>query len=97
MAQSGSNASSVASSRSARHGRDDAGRWNNSRSRGVRHLPYFELMDRKARGFCFRCGEKFHSLHQCAEKQLCLVILGNNETFNDAGEVIAIEIQEGEE
>lgn len=69
---------------------------NDDRNRGTKHLPYLDLMDRKARGICFRCGERFHPLHQCAEKQLCLVIIGDNETINDADEVIVIELMEDE-
>lgn len=57
-------------------------------------VPYSELMDRKAKGSCFRCGERFHPLHQCGEKQLRLVILGDDEKINEEGEVIAIEVQE---
>lgn len=59
--------------------------------RGVKHIPYPVLMERKARGQCFRCGEKYHSLHQCAERQLRLLILGDDEMVNEAGEVITIE------
>lgn len=54
-------------------------------------------MDCKARGLCFRCGERYNPLHQCAEKQFRLVILSDDETVNDAGEVMAIELQEGDE
>ncbi|KAK2455764.1 hypothetical protein QL285_003186 [Trifolium repens] len=78
-------------------GRDDARRGNGSHTKGIRHLPYSELMDRKARGLCFRCGERYNPLHQCAEKQLRLVILNDDETVNDAGEIIAIELQKEDE
>ncbi|XP_073222546.1 uncharacterized protein [Cicer arietinum] len=54
-------------------------------------------MDRKARGICFRCWERFHPLHQCAGKQLRLVILGDDEVTDEAGEVLAIELKEWEE
>lgn len=65
--------------------------------RGIKHLPYLELMDRKACGLCFRCGKRFHPLHQCTDKQLCLVILGEGEMINEEDEVIAIEPKEEEE
>jgi hypothetical protein len=81
----------------SRHTGDDGRRGNGDRNRGIKHLPYSELMDRKARGLCFRCGERYNPLHQCAEKQFRLVILSDDETVNDAGEVIAIELQEGDE
>lgn len=67
------------------------------RNRGTKHLPYSELMNRKAQGLCFRCGERYHPLHQCAEKQLRLLVLGDDETVNEIGEIIAIEVQEEEE
>ncbi|XP_027936242.1 uncharacterized protein LOC114191269 [Vigna unguiculata] len=66
------------------------------RNRGTKHLPYSELMNRKAQGLCFRCGEKYHPLHQCAERQLRLVVLADDETINEEGEVIAIELREEE-
>ncbi|XP_050915888.1 uncharacterized protein LOC127130982 [Lathyrus oleraceus] len=78
--------------------RGDGGRrYGGERNRGLKHLPYSELMERRAQGLCFRCGEKYHPLHQCAEKQLRLVILGDDETINEEGEVIAIEVKEDEE
>lgn len=39
---------------------------NMVQSKGVRHLSYQELMEMKSKGLCFRCGEKYHPLHQCA-------------------------------
>lgn len=50
-------------------------------------------MDRKARGLCFCCGEQYLPLHQCAEKQFCLVILGDDKAINTEGEVIVIEVR----
>lgn len=76
---------------------DEGRRYEGERNCGLKHLPYSELMERKAQGLCFRCGEKYHTLHQCAEKQLRLVILGDDETINEEGEVIAIEVKEDEE
>ncbi|WVZ20486.1 hypothetical protein V8G54_007808 [Vigna mungo] len=40
------------------------------RNRSTKHLPYSELMNRKAQGLCFRCSEKYHPLHRCIERQL---------------------------
>lgn len=51
-------------------------------------------MDRKSRGQCFRCGEKYHPLHQCVDRQLRIVILGDDEQVNEEGEVVAIEVEE---
>lgn len=49
-------------------------------------------MDQKSKGLCFRCGEKFHPLYQCKERQLRLLILGDDEKVNEEGEVIAVEV-----
>jgi hypothetical protein len=75
--------------------KDDGKRSNRERNRGLKYLPYSELMKPRSKGLYFRCGEKYHPLHQCAEKQLRLVISGDNEMVNE-GEVVAIEIKEGE-
>lgn len=50
------------------------------------------LTEMKSKGLCFRCGEKFHPLCPCAEKQLRLLILGYNEALNEDGELIAIKV-----
>ncbi|KAJ9547857.1 hypothetical protein OSB04_020400 [Centaurea solstitialis] len=71
-------------------------RKENEKNRGVKHLPYADLMDRKAKGLCFRCGERYHPLHQCAERQLRMLILGDDEQLDEAGEIIAMEVT-GEE
>ena len=89
--QSNLNPNQNSAMRTSREGtrRDNHG----DRNRGVKHLPYSELMDRKARGLCFCCGEHYTPLHQCAEKQWRLVIMGDDEVVNDNGEVMAIELQ----
>ncbi|RDX67401.1 hypothetical protein CR513_53726, partial [Mucuna pruriens] len=59
---------------------------------------YPKLMDQKAQGLCFWCDEKYHSLHQCLESQLQLLILGNDEVMTEIGEVLAVEVADtGEE
>lgn len=40
---------------------------------------------------CFRCGDKFHPLHQCYEKQLRLLVLDESENINPEGEIVALE------
>lgn len=95
--QPDSNQAVTSNANLSRHTGENGRRGNGDRNRGIKHLPYSELMDRKARGFCFRCGERYNPLHQCAEKQFRLVILSDDETVNDAGEVMAIELQEGDE
>ncbi|KAJ9561664.1 hypothetical protein OSB04_006824 [Centaurea solstitialis] len=71
-------------------------RKENERNRGIKHIPYTELMDRKAKGLCFRCGERYHPLHQCPKRQLRMLILGDDEQLDETGEVIAIELKEGD-
>ncbi|KAI5430044.1 hypothetical protein KIW84_034572 [Lathyrus oleraceus] len=54
---------------------------------GVRHLPSAEVNECRAKGLCFRCNERWDPLHQCATKQLQLIILGDDEIVNDEGEI----------
>lgn len=69
-------------------------RTNFVKNKGVKHISYAEMLKRKARGLCFRCGEKFSPLHQCFDRQLRVLMLGDYETVNEAVEVVAIEIEE---
>lgn len=61
------------------------------KDRGLKHIPYAELLERKAKGLCFRCGEKYNPLHRCANTQLRLLVVGDDETITDGGEVAAAE------
>jgi hypothetical protein len=67
-----------------------------SRERGFTHLSYNELMDRKQKGLCFKCGGPFHPMHQCPDKQLRLLVIEDEE--EDEGEVkmLAVEVEEEE-
>ncbi|GAU42300.1 hypothetical protein TSUD_136860 [Trifolium subterraneum] len=64
------------------------------RDRGFNHLSYNELMERKQKGLCFKCGGPFHPMHQCPEKQLRVLIVDDEE---EEGEIIAVEVDEEEE
>lgn len=64
--------------------------------RGTKHISYQELMDRKNKGLCFHCGERFHHLHQCFEKSLKLVIIRNEDEEGPA-EVLALEVEQDTE
>lgn len=47
---------------------------------------------------CFRCGECFHPLYQCAARSHNLLILEDDATVDDAGEegeITALEIEQG--
>lgn len=48
---------------SVRPGREESSQINTPRNRGVKHLPYSKLMDRRACGMCFHCGGQYHPLH----------------------------------
>ena len=47
--------------------------------RGVRNLSYQELMDRRAKGLCFKCGQNYSPMHRCPEKELKLLVLEEDE------------------
>ncbi|MCI11184.1 hypothetical protein A2U01_0032284, partial [Trifolium medium] len=65
---------------------------------GVRSINNNELEERRAKGLCFKCGGKFHpTLHKCPEKFLRVLILGEGETMNEAGEIISMEEVQSEE
>jgi len=64
------------------------------RNRGIKHLSYQELMEKKAKGLYFRCGEKFHPMHQCSEQQLWLLVLGEDEVIEEKEvEPIGVEME----
>lgn len=69
-------------------------RGNHDKNRGIRHLTNGELMDRNVKGLCFCCGDKFHPLQQCYERQMRLIVLGDQETVNKQGEVVALELED---
>ncbi|MCH96321.1 retrotransposon gag protein, partial [Trifolium medium] len=60
------NANGPKHERPAQHDR----RRNTHRDRGFTQLSYQEIMDRKKRGMCFKCGGAYHPMHQCPDKQL---------------------------
>lgn len=69
-------------------------RWaTGERDLGLRHVRYAELMERKAKGLCFRCGERYSPLDHCADPRLRLLVLGNDETVIEE-EVVALEVEE---
>ncbi|XP_068472156.1 uncharacterized protein [Phaseolus vulgaris] len=65
------------------------------RWRGVRSE---EMEERRAKGLCFKCGGKYHpTLHKCPERSLRVLILGEGETVNEDGEIVALEVEDAEE
>lgn len=63
-------------------------------TRGQRHLSNFEISDRRSKGLCFKCNERWHPLHQCTEKHLRIIIVGDNEVVGDDGEIRVAETEE---
>lgn len=59
------------------------------KDRGVRHLPYNELLGRRKKGLCFKCGGPFHGRHQCPDKQLRLMIIDDDEEAKGEAHVMA--------
>lgn len=96
--QSHSNRSvGVSSTQSSARKNEHERRAGFEKSKGVKHLTYSEMLDRKARGQCFRCGEKFHLLHKCVDRQLRVIIVGDDEKLDEDKEVLAIEGDEDKE
>ncbi|KAJ1436019.1 Aspartic peptidase domain superfamily [Sesbania bispinosa] len=73
------------------------------RDRGVRHLSYQELLDRRQKGLCFKCGGTYHPSHMCPDKQIRIMILeegnqGNEGEFDNSphdGDEIDDDVVEG--
>lgn len=66
----------------------------NHRDKGIRHLPYHELMDRKQKGLCYKCGGSFHPLHQCPDRQLIIMVLADDGEEEEEAKVLAIEVDD---
>lgn len=65
------------------------------RWKGVRNE---EMEERRAKGLCFKCGGKYHpTLHKCPERSIRVLILGDGETMNEEGEMVALEEEETED
>jgi hypothetical protein len=60
-------------------------------------LSYNELMERKQKGLCFKCGGPFHPMHQCPDKQLRVLIVEEEEDGGSEGKLLAVEVDDEEE
>ncbi|XP_057416557.1 uncharacterized protein LOC130711103 [Lotus japonicus] len=67
------------------------------RDRDFSHLTYPQLLERRQKGQCFKCGGPYHPLHQCPDKQLRVLIVEEGDEDNEEGDVLAIEMDEQEE
>lgn len=55
------------------------------------------MAERREKGLCFRCGGKYHpTLHKCPERAMRVLILGEGETLNEEGEIVALEVEGAE-
>ncbi|KAJ9548687.1 hypothetical protein OSB04_021230, partial [Centaurea solstitialis] len=54
---------------------------------GTRHLTKQEWEDRRKRGLCFSCGQKYSPQHKCTEGQLRVILLADGEEMDDDGEI----------
>ncbi|GAU50456.1 hypothetical protein TSUD_373220 [Trifolium subterraneum] len=67
------------------------------RDKGFTHLSYNELMERKKKGLCFKCGGPFHPTHQCPDKHLRVLVVDDECEEDGEAKVLAVEIEEGED
>jgi len=56
------------------------------RNRGSRTLPYPEYVKRREEGQCFHCGGAYSYWHRCPDKNLRVVICGENEEEEETKE-----------
>lgn len=62
---------------------------------GARNLSYQELMERRNKGLCFKCGQHYSPSHQCPDKHLRLLIWEGEEPSSES--LLAVEEKEAEE
>ncbi|PNX93254.1 Ty3/gypsy retrotransposon protein, partial [Trifolium pratense] len=69
---------------------------NHSRDRGYSPLSYNEIMERRKKGLCFRCGGTNHLKNQCPERHLKVLIVDDEEEDSE-GKLLAVEVEDEEE
>ncbi|MCH93830.1 retrotransposon gag protein, partial [Trifolium medium] len=67
------------------------------RDRGYTQLSYNEVMERKQKGLCFKCGGAYHPMHQCPDRQLKVLIVDEEEEGDYEGKLLAVEVEEEDE
>lgn len=56
-----------------------------------------EMEERRAKGLCLKCGGKYHpTLHKFPERSIRVLILGDNESLNEEGEIVSMEAHNSE-
>ncbi|PNX55132.1 hypothetical protein L195_g048758 [Trifolium pratense] len=93
--RSGSNLNTKESNRVSNSER----RFNNSdRWKGARGMESDEVIERRAKGLCFKCGGIWHpTTYKCPEKNLRVLILGGGESIDEEGEIITMEAVKSDE
>ncbi|CAJ2633456.1 unnamed protein product [Trifolium pratense] len=71
-------------------------RRSQNRDRGYSSLSYNEIMERRKKGLCFRCGGANHLKHQCPERHLKVLVIDDDEDESE-GKLIAVEVDSEEE
>lgn len=66
------------------------------RERGIRHLSYQQLMERREKGLCFKCGGPWHPRHQCPDRQLRIMMLEEEDVEEGEVNVMSAEEEENE-
>nr|GEV03683.1 Ty3/gypsy retrotransposon protein [Tanacetum cinerariifolium] len=56
-------------------------------SSGTRHLTKQKWEDRRRKGLCFSCGQKYSPQHKCLEGTLRILLLAEVEELDDNGEI----------
>ena len=51
--------------------------------RGIQNLSYQELIGRRAKGLCFKCGQHYSPMHRCPDKELKLIVHEDEERNPD--------------
>ncbi|GAU48703.1 hypothetical protein TSUD_303160 [Trifolium subterraneum] len=72
-------------------------RRSNHRDRGFTQLSYNEVMERKQKGLCFKCGGAFHPMHQCPDRQLKVLLVDDEEEEEQGGKLLVVEVESEEE
>ncbi|PNY17867.1 hypothetical protein L195_g014621, partial [Trifolium pratense] len=70
---------------------------NNFRDRGYSSLSYNEIMERKKKGLCFRCGGANHQKNQCPERHLKVLVVDDDDEDDGEGKLLAVEVEDEEE
>jgi hypothetical protein len=68
-----------------------------NREKGIRHLSSKEIAERRQKGLCFKCGGSYHPRHQCSDKQLRVMVAGEDATMKGDMKVMEGGFEEEEE